>query len=357
MAAQLKLIQEGKEKDAMDRQKALEAALAQIDKAFGKGSAMKLGSKETMQVEAISTGSLGLDIALGVGGLPRGRVIEIYGPESSGKTTLALHVIAEAQKTGGTAAFIDAEHALDPVYAKKLGVNIDELIVSQPDTGEQALEIVDTLVRSNAIDVLVVDSVAALVPRAEIEGEMGDSHVGLQARLMSQSLRKLTGSISRSRCMVIFINQLRMKIGVMYGNPETTTGGNALKFYASVRLDIRRTGAIKDKDEVVGNATRVKVVKNKVAPPFKQVEFDIMYGEGVSKIGEILDLGVKAGIVEKSGAWFSYDSVRIGQGRENSKTYLKQNPEVADRLEKAIRTKTDGLAEEMMAGPSEDDDV
>jgi recombination protein RecA len=357
MAAQLKLIQEGKEKDAMDRQKALEAALAQIDKAFGKGSAMKLGSKETMQVETISTGSLGLDIALGVGGLPRGRVIEIYGPESSGKTTLALHVIAEAQKGGGTAAFIDAEHALDPVYAKKLGVNIDELIVSQPDTGEQALEIADTLVRSNAIDVLVVDSVAALVPRAEIEGEMGDSHVGLQARLMSQSLRKLTGSISRSRCMVIFINQLRMKIGVMYGNPETTTGGNALKFYASVRLDIRRTGAIKDKDEVVGNATRVKVVKNKVAPPFKQVEFDIMYGEGVSKIGEILDLGVKAGIVEKSGAWFSYDSVRIGQGRENSKTYLKTNPEVADRLEKAIRAKTDGLAEEMMAGPSEDDDV
>ncbi|WP_159981654.1 MULTISPECIES: recombinase RecA [unclassified Novosphingobium] len=356
MAAQLKLIQEGKEKDAMDRQKALEAALAQIDKAFGKGSAMKLGSKETMQVEAISTGSLGLDIALGVGGLPRGRVIEIYGPESSGKTTLALHVIAEAQKTGGTAAFIDAEHALDPVYAKKLGVNIDELIVSQPDTGEQALEIVDTLVRSNAIDVLVVDSVAALVPRAEIEGEMGDSHVGLQARLMSQSLRKLTGSISRSRCMVIFINQLRMKIGVMYGNPETTTGGNALKFYASVRLDIRRTGAIKDKDEVVGNATRVKVVKNKVAPPFKQVEFDIMYGEGVSKIGEILDLGVKAGIVEKSGAWFSYDSIRIGQGRENSKTYLKANPEVADRLEKAIRTKTEGLAEEMMVGPSEGDD-
>jgi recombination protein RecA len=357
MAAQLKLIQEGKEKDAMDRQKALEAALAQIDKAFGKGSAMKLGSKETMQVEAISTGSLGLDIALGVGGLPRGRVIEIYGPESSGKTTLALHVIAEAQKTGGTAAFIDAEHALDPVYARKLGVNIDELIVSQPDTGEQALEIVDTLVRSNAIDVLVVDSVAALVPRAEIEGEMGDSHVGLQARLMSQSLRKLTGSISRSRCMVIFINQLRMKIGVMYGNPETTTGGNALKFYASVRLDIRRTGAIKDRDEVVGNATRVKVVKNKVAPPFKQVEFDIMYGEGVSKIGEILDLGVKAGVVEKSGAWFSYDSVRIGQGRENSKTYLKQNPEVADRLEKAIRAKTEGLAEEMMAGPSEEDDV
>jgi len=355
MAANLKLVQEGKEKD-MDRQKALEAALAQIDRAFGKGSAMKLGSKEAMQVEAVSTGSLGLDIALGVGGLPRGRVIEIYGPESSGKTTLALHCIAEAQKTGGTAAFVDAEHALDPVYAKKLGVDIDELIVSQPDTGEQALEIVDTLVRSNAIDVLVVDSVAALVPRAEIEGEMGDSHVGLQARLMSQSLRKLTGSISRSRCMVIFINQLRMKIGVMYGNPETTTGGNALKFYASVRLDIRRTGQIKDRDEIVGNTTRVKVVKNKVAPPFKQVEFDIMYGEGVSKIGEILDLGVKAGLVEKSGAWFSYDSVRIGQGRENAKTFLKENAEMCDRLEKAIRSRTDKVAEEMMAGPEPDDD-
>ena len=361
MAASLKVI--GANADMIDklaisdRQKALDAALAQIDRAFGKGSAMRLGSKETMQVEAISTGSLGLDIALGVGGLPRGRVIEVYGPESSGKTTLALHVIAEAQKNGGTAAFVDAEHALDPVYAKKLGVNIDELIVSQPDTGEQALEIVDTLVRSNAIDVLVVDSVAALVPRAEIEGEMGDSHVGLQARLMSQSLRKLTGSISRSRCMVIFINQLRMKIGVMYGNPETTTGGNALKFYASVRLDIRRTGQIKDRDDIVGNATRVKVVKNKVAPPFKQVEFDIMYGEGISKIGELLDIGVKAGLVEKSGAWFSYDSIRIGQGRENAKTYLKENPELAAKLEKAIRSKTDDVAETMMTGPDEGDDL
>jgi len=355
MSAQLKLIQEGKE--SMDRQKALEAALAQIDRAFGKGSAMKLGSREAMQIEAISTGSLGLDIALGIGGLPRGRIVEIYGPESSGKTTLALHAIAEAQKAGGTAAFVDAEHALDPVYAKKLGVDIDELIVSQPDTGEQALEIVDTLVRSNAIDVLVVDSVAALVPRAEIEGEMGDSHVGLQARLMSQALRKLTGSISRSRCLVIFINQVRMKIGVMYGNPETTTGGNALKFYASVRLDIRRTGQIKDRDDIVGNTTRVKVVKNKVAPPFKQVEFDIMYGEGISKIGEILDLGVKAGLVEKSGAWFSYDSIRIGQGRENAKQYLKDNPEVCDRLEKAIRSQREGLAEEMMTGPTAEDDL
>ncbi|MBB5687341.1 recombinase RecA [Sphingobium boeckii] len=356
MAAQLKVIDSGKKTGNMDRQKALEAALAQIDRAFGKGSAMKLGSREAMEIEAISTGSLGLDIALGIGGLPRGRVVEIYGPESSGKTTLALHVIAEAQKAGGTAAFVDAEHALDPVYAKKLGVDIDELIVSQPDTGEQALEIVDTLVRSNAIDVLVVDSVAALVPRAEIEGEMGDSHVGLQARLMSQSLRKLTGSISRSRCIVIFINQLRMKIGVMYGNPETTTGGNALKFYASVRLDIRRTGQIKDREEIVGNTTRVKVVKNKVAPPFKQVEFDIMYGQGVSKVGEILDLGVKAGLVEKSGAWFSYDSIRIGQGRENSKTYLKEHPELMNQLEAAIRTRTDKVAEEMMTGPEADED-
>ena len=357
MAAQLKVIGSNWNSPGTDRQKALEAALAQIDRAFGKGSAMKLGSREKMEVETISTGSLGLDIALGVGGLPRGRVIEIYGPESSGKTTLALHAIAEAQKVGGTAAFVDAEHALDPVYAKKLGVDIDELIVSQPDTGEQALEIVDTLVRSNAIDVLVVDSVAALVPRAEIEGEMGDSHVGLQARLMSQALRKLTGSISRSRCTVIFINQVRMKIGVMYGNPETTTGGNALKFYASVRLDIRRTGQIKDRDDIVGNATRVKVVKNKVAPPFKQVEFDIMYGEGVSKVGEILDLGVKAGMVEKSGAWFSYDSVRIGQGRENAKVYLKENPDVAQRIENAIRGKTEKVGEALMVGPGEEEEA
>ena len=355
MAAQLKVIANGLEAPSMDRQKALEAALAQIDRAFGKGSAMKLGSREKIEIETISTGSLGLDIALGVGGLPRGRVVEIYGPESSGKTTLALHAIAEAQKSGGTAAFVDAEHALDPVYARKLGVNIDELIVSQPDTGEQALEIVDTLVRSNAVDVLVVDSVAALVPRAEIEGEMGDSHVGLQARLMSQALRKLTGSISRSRCLVIFINQVRMKIGVMYGNPETTTGGNALKFYASVRLDIRRTGQIKDRDDIVGNSTRVKVVKNKVAPPFKQVEFDIMYGEGVSKVGEILDLGVKAGLVEKSGAWFSYNSVRIGQGRENAKEYLKENPDVAQRLENAIRGKTEEVGEALMVGPGGDE--
>jgi recombination protein RecA len=361
MAAQLKVIGSGLDSSlassGMDRQKALEAALAQIDRAFGKGSAMKLGSREKMEIETIPSGSLGLDIALGVGGLPRGRVIEIYGPESSGKTTLALHAIAEAQKRGGAVAFVDAEHALDPSYAKKLGVDIDELIVSQPDTGEQALEIVDTLVRSNAIDVLVVDSVAALVPRAEIEGEMGDSHVGLQARLMSQALRKLTGSISRSRCMVIFINQVRMKIGVMYGNPETTTGGNALKFYASVRLDIRRTGQIKDRDDIVGNTTRVKVVKNKVAPPFKQVEFDIMYGEGISKVGEILDLGVKAGLVEKSGAWFSYDSIRIGQGRENAKIYLKENPDVCQRIENAIRGRTEEVGEALMvgAGPEDED--
>ena len=341
----------------MDREKALEAALAQIDRAFGKGSAMKLGQRETLEIESISTGSLGLDIALGIGGLPRGRVIEIYGPESSGKTTLALHVIAEAQKAGGVAAFVDAEHALDPVYAKKLGVDTDNLIVSQPDTGEQALEITDTLVRSNAIDVLVVDSVAALVPRAEIEGEMGDSHVGLQARLMSQALRKLTGSISRSRCIVIFINQLRMKIGVMFGNPETTTGGNALKFYASVRLDIRRTGQIKDREDIIGNTTRVKVVKNKVAPPFRQVEFDIMYGSGISKVGEILDLGVKAGLVDKSGAWFSHDSTRIGQGRENAKKFLIENPDMAARIESAIRANSAGVSDALMSGPEPEDDL
>jgi len=354
MSAALRLV----EGSSMDKSKALDAALSQIERSFGKGSIMRLGKNmQSMDVETVSTGSLGLDIALGIGGLPRGRVVEIYGPESSGKTTLALHVIAEAQKAGGTAAFVDAEHALDPAYAKKLGVDIDELIVSQPDTGEQALEITDTLVRSNAIDVLVIDSVAALVPRAEIEGEMGDSHVGLQARLMSQALRKITGSISRSNCIVIFINQIRMKIGVMYGNPETTTGGNALKFYASVRLDIRRTGQIKDRDDIVGNTTRVKVVKNKVAPPFKQVEFDIMYGEGVSKLGEILDLGVKAGLVEKSGAWFSHDSVRIGQGRENAKQYLRDNPETADKIERAIRNQTDEVGQALMAGPEPDDDI
>ncbi len=355
MAGQLKIVKTDNQAKDMDRQKALDAALAQIDRAFGKGSAMKLGSREAMNVEAISTGSLGLDIALGIGGLPKGRIIEIYGPESSGKTTLALHAIAEAQKTGGTAAFVDAEHALDPAYAKKLGVDIDELIISQPDTGEQALEIADTLVRSNAIDILVVDSVAALVPRAEIEGEMGDSHVGLQARLMSQALRKLTGSINRSKCMVIFINQIRMKIGVMYGSPETTSGGNALKFYASVRLDIRRIGQIKDRDDIIGNATRVKVVKNKVAPPFKQVEFDIMYGQGISKVGEILDLGVKAGVVEKAGSWFSYDSIRIGQGRENSKQFLLENDEVREKIEGLIRGKEEEVAEEMMTGPVSDD--
>ena len=356
MTASLQIVSDRTNMDA-DKQRALDAALAQIDRAFGKGSAMRLGSREAIEIETISTGSLGLDIALGIGGLPRGRVVEIYGPESSGKTTLALHAVAAAQAAGGVAAFVDAEHALDPIYAKKLGVDIDNLIVSQPDTGEQALEITDTLVRSNAVDILIVDSVAALVPRAEIEGEMGDSHVGLQARLMSQSLRKLTGSISKSKCLVIFINQLRMKIGVMYGNPETTTGGNALKFYASVRLDIRRTGQIKDRDEIIGNTTRVKVVKNKLAPPFKQVEFDIMYGEGVSKLGEVLDLGVKAGLVEKSGAWFSYDSIRIGQGRENAKAYLKDNPEVAAKLERAIRGHTEEVAEAMMAGPEAEDDL
>jgi recombination protein RecA len=333
----------------VDKTKALDAALSQIERAFGKGSIMRLGKNvKVAEVETIPTGSLGLDIALGVGGLPRGRVVEIYGPESSGKTTLTLHVIAEAQKRGGVCAFVDAEHALDPVYARKLGVNLEDLLISQPDTGEQALEITDTLVRSGAIDVLVIDSVAALTPRAEIEGEMGDSQPGLQARLMSQALRKLTASISRSNTMVIFINQIRMKIGVMYGSPETTTGGNALKFYASVRLDIRRIGAIKDREEVVGNQTRVKVVKNKVAPPFKQVEFDIMYGEGISKNGELIDLGVKAGVVEKSGAWFSYDSQRLGQGRENAKTYLKANPELADRIEKSIRENAGLIAERIL---------
>ena len=334
---------------SVDKTKALDAALSQIERAFGKGSIMRLGKTEkAVEIDTVSTGSLGLDIALGVGGLPRGRVIEIYGPESSGKTTLTLHVIAEAQKKGGVCAFIDAEHALDTVYARKLGVNLEDLLISQPDTGEQALEITDTLVRSGAIDVLVVDSVAALTPRAEIEGEMGDSQPGLQARLMSQALRKLTASISRSQTTVIFINQIRMKIGVMYGSPETTTGGNALKFYASVRLDIRRIGSIKDRDEVTGNQTRVKVVKNKVAPPFKQVEFDIMYGEGISKTGELIDLGVRAGVVEKSGAWFSYDSQRLGQGRENAKNFLKANPQVADRIEQEIRENSGLIADRIL---------
>ncbi|MFM7350122.1 MAG: recombinase RecA [Erythrobacter sp.] len=351
--AALKLVED----KGMDKQKALETALGQIERNFGKGSIMRLGEQKAMDIEALSTGSLSLDVALGIGGMPRGRIIEIYGPESSGKTTLALHVIAEAQKSGGVGAFVDAEHALDPVYAGKLGVDLDDLLVSQPDTGEQALEIADTLVRSGAVDVLVIDSVAALTPRAELEGEMGDSLPGLQARLMSQALRKLTASVSKSKTMVIFINQIRMKIGVMYGSPETTTGGNALKFYASVRLDIRRIGAIKEREEVVGNQTRVKVVKNKMAAPFRVVEFDIMYGEGISKIGEILDLGVKAGLVEKSGSWFSYDSIRIGQGRENAKTYLKENPEVCDRLEAAIRSRTDQVAGEMMTGPDADSDM
>ncbi len=325
------------ESSQMDKTKALDAALSQIERAHGKGSIMRMGQGQAVEVQSVSTGSLGLDIALGIGGLPRGRIVEVYGPESSGKTTMALHTVAEAQKVSGICAFIDAEHALDPVYARKLGVDIDNLLISQPDAGEQALEIADTLVRSGAIDVLVIDSVAALTPKAELEGEMGDSLPGLQARLMSQALRKLTASISKSNCMVIFINQIRMKIGVMFGSPETTTGGNALKFYASVRLDIRRIGAIKDKDEVVGNQTRVKVVKNKLAPPFRQVEFDIIYGEGVSKTGELIDLGVKGNIVEKSGAWFSYNSQRLGQGRENSKQFLKDNPEIADEIELAIR--------------------
>jgi len=339
------------EGNSMDKSKALDAALSQIERNFGKGSIMRLGkNNKSMDVETVPSGSIGLDIALGVGGLPRGRVVEIYGPESSGKTTLALHTVAEAQKKGGICAFIDAEHALDPVYARKLGVNVDDLLISQPDHGEQALEIADTLVRSGSIDVLVIDSVAALVPRSELEGEMGDVQPGSQARLMSQALRKLTASINKSNTMVVFINQIRMKIGVMYGSPETTTGGNALKFYASVRLDIRRIGAIKDRDEVVGNQTRVKVVKNKLAPPFKQVEFDIMYGEGVSKMGELVDLGVKAGVVEKSGAWFSYDSQRIGQGRENAKTFLKQNPDMASRIEAAIRQNAGLIAEKILVG-------
>ncbi|MCX2722105.1 recombinase RecA [Roseibium salinum] len=347
------------ESSQMDKTKALDAALSQIERAFGKGSVMRMGQGQVVEVAAISTGSLGLDIALGIGGLPRGRVVEIYGPESSGKTTLALHTVAEAQKAGGICAFIDAEHALDPIYARKLGVDIDNLLISQPDAGEQALEIADTLVRSGAIDVLVVDSVAALTPRAELEGEMGDSLPGMQARLMSQALRKLTASISKSKCMVIFINQIRMKIGVMFGSPETTTGGNALKFYASVRLDIRRIGSIKDKDEVVGNQTRVKVVKNKLAPPFRQVEFDIIYGEGVSKMGELVDLGVKGNIVEKSGAWFSYNSQRLGQGRENAKQFLRENPEIAAEIEAAVRQNAGLIAEAIIdpdAAPEEAED-
>ena len=335
----------------MEKDKALEAALSQIERSFGKGSIMRLGQQNNaVEIPAVSTGSLGLDLALGIGGLPKGRIIEIYGPESSGKTTLALQVVAESQKKGGACAYVDAEHALDPSYAKKLGVNIDNLLISQPDTGEQALEITDTLVRSGALDVLVVDSVAALVPKAELEGDMGDSHMGLQARLMSQALRKLTASVAKSNTLVIFINQIRMKIGVMFGNPETTTGGNALKFYASVRMDIRRIGAVKDRDEVVGNQTRVKIVKNKVAPPFKTVDFDILYGEGISKAGELLDLGVKAGLVEKAGAWYSYKGERIGQGREAAKAFLKSNPKVADELEKAIRDDAKELSQQMMIG-------
>ncbi|MCS0496045.1 recombinase RecA [Ancylobacter sp. MQZ15Z-1] len=345
------------EGSSMDKAKALDAALTQIERHFGKGSIMRLGKNDRiMEIETVSTGSLGLDIALGIGGLPRGRVVEIFGPESSGKTTLALHTIAESQKKGGVCAFIDAEHALDPIYARKLGVDLDGLLISQPDAGEQALEIADTLVRSGAVDVLVVDSVAALTPRAELDGEMGDNQPGMQARLMSQALRKLTASINRSHTMVIFINQIRMKIGVMYGSPETTTGGNALKFYSSVRLDIRRIGAIKERDEVVGNQTRVKVVKNKLAPPFKQVEFDIMYGEGVSKMGELIDLGIKAGVVEKSGAWFSHDSQRLGQGRENAKNFLRQHPEVAGRIEATIRQNAGLIAEQILAGDGGEED-
>ena len=342
----------------MDKNRALDAALTQIERAFGKGSIMRMGARAgDQQIETIPSGSLGLDLALGIGGLPRGRIIEVYGPESSGKTTLALHAIAEAQKRGGVCAFIDAEHALDPIYARKLGVDVDNLLLSQPDGGEQALEICDTLVRSGAVDVLVIDSVAALVPRAELEGEMGDSHVGLHARLMSQALRKLTGSVSKSRTMLIFLNQIRLKIGVMFGNPETTTGGNALKFYASVRLEIRRIGQIKDREEVVGNQTRVKVVKNKLAPPFRQVEFDIMYGEGISKVGELVDLGVKANVVEKSGAWFSYDSTRIGQGRENAKQFLRDHADMADAIERQVREQSGVVANSMVAAPEEDSDA
>jgi len=348
----LRLVENGD----MDKKKALEAALGQIERAFGKGSIMRLGDNDmVIETEVVSTGSIGLDIALGIGGLPRGRVIEIYGPESSGKTTLALHAVAEAQKAGGAAAFIDAEHALDPKYARKLGVNIGDLLIAQPDTGEQALEIADTLVRSAAVDILVIDSVAALVPRAELEGEMGDSLPGLQARLMSQALRKLTASINKSHTIVVFINQIRMKIGVMFGNPETTTGGNALKFYSSVRLEIRRIGSIKDRDEVVGNQTKVKVVKNKMAPPFKVIEFDIMYGEGISKTGELLDLGVAANIVEKSGAWFSYDGKRLGQGRENSKNFLRENPDVASHIESRIRANAGLVVNTMLVGPESEE--
>ena len=340
-----------------DKNKALDAAVIQIERAFGKGSIMRMGARSEEQIEVIPSGSLGLDIALGIGGLPRGRIIEVYGPESSGKTTLALHAIAEAQKRGGTCAFIDAEHALDPIYARKLGVDVDNLLISQPDAGEQALEICDTLVRSGAIDVLVIDSVAALVPRAELEGEMGDTHVGLHARLMSQALRKLTGSVSKSHTMLIFLNQIRLKIGVMFGNPETTTGGNALKFYASIRMEIRRTGSIKDRENVVGNSTRVKVAKNKLAPPFREVEFDIMFGEGISKVGELIDLGVKAGIVEKSGSWFSFDSTRIGQGRENAKQFLRDHKDAADSIERRIREQAGAVADKMLVGPRDDEEA
>jgi recombination protein RecA len=340
-----------------ERNKALDAAMAQIERSFGKGSIMRLGAKGDEQIEVIPSGSLGLDLALGIGGMPRGRIVEVYGPESSGKTTLALHVIAEAQRRGGTCAFIDAEHALDPIYARKLGVDVDNLLISQPDAGEQALEICDTLVRSGAVDVLVIDSVAALVPRAELEGEMGDSHMGLHARLMSQALRKLTGSVSKSKTILVFLNQIRLKIGVVFGNPETTTGGNALKFYASIRLEIRRTGSIKDRDETTGNQTRVKVVKNKLAPPFRQVDFDIMYGEGISKVGELIDLGVKAGVVEKSGAWFSHESQRIGQGRENAKQFLRDHPDVASAIEAQVRAQAADVTEAMMGTADDEADA